>query len=565
MKTDSVAIAATVSAGRWLPSFVFGLALLGFAPRAAAATVTVDGSQTFQFIDGFGVNLNHWNTNEIGPVIDALVDQAGMTLFRVIMDHSDWEATDTNSNPSVANWVMNWGYYNGVYSTSDFENLWDTIDYLNKKGITNGISLSFMGAGPAWLIAPNDSGDTFLIPGHEPQWAEMLTSLVLYGRNTCHLQFNLIEPNNEPDNLSGLQKIRVTQGTQAVTALEDLAECLNANGLSDIRFVGPDLDVTSTSWISDWLNDPLIMSKAAHVGLHSYGDNGGGSDGIYSLLQQSAYPSVDFWMTEFNVWCTTCEGGGAGNDTWDFARGTASFLLNHLANGAAGGVIFTGCDTWMDYIYQGAGGWSFWGLFAMVDTSAVPKTFTPRKGFYTLSQISKYVRPGAQQIGLSGTVSPFNLLAFYHPVSGQLTLTGVNPSSAAPLSASLLSLAPVPSLDLYYTTSSTNLSWGGSFRVNNGSVTAMIPADCVFTLVSPPRPLLTISFADGSVYISWPGELNSYQLQSATNPGPGSMWQPVTSTPELVNGQWTVSIQPLNTRQFFRLARQAQRVQPARK
>ena len=265
MKTCSIPFVGAVYAGRWLRIFIIALLALGFVSSVNPATVTIDGSQTFQTIDGFGVNLNHWNTNEIGPVIDALVDQAGMTLFRVIMDHADWEAANTNSNPSVTNWVVNWGYYNGVYSTTDFENLWDTIDYLNKKGLTNGISLSFMGAGPSWLIAPDSSGYTFLIPGYEPHWAEMLTSLVLYGRNTRHLQFHLIEPNNEPDNLSGLPKIRVTQGTQAVTALEDLAQCLDANGLSDVRFVGPDLDVTSTTWISDWLNDPMIMAKAVMI------------------------------------------------------------------------------------------------------------------------------------------------------------------------------------------------------------------------------------------------------------------------------------------------------------
>jgi len=630
--------------GSWLRVLVFGVLLLALEWRTGAAVVTVDGSQTYQIIDGFGVNLNHWNTNEVGPVIDALVDQAGMTLFRVILDHSDWEATNTNSSPSITNWGVNWAYYTSVYNTADFEDLWDTIGYLNKKGITNGISLSFMGVGPTWMIAPDASGYTFLIPGYEPQWAEMLTSLILYARNERNLQFNLVEPNNEPDNLSGLNKIRVTQGAQAVTALEDLAQCLDANGLSDIRFVGPDLDVTSTSWLSDWLNDPLLMAKVAHVGLHSYGDNGSVSGDVYTFLQQSTYTNLDLWMTEFNVWCTTCEGGGAGDNSWDFARGTANCLLNHLANGAAGGMVFTGCDTWMEYINLNSGGWSLWGLFAADDINAVPLTFSPRKGFYTLSQISKYVRPGAQEIGLSGDTSPFNLLAFYHPVSGQLTLTGVNPSGDTPLSASLASLPPVSNLDLYYTTSTTNLCWAGSFPVSNGTFATTIPADCVFTLVSQPMvsvqianppdgasytapatlflqagastgagnigsvqffdgttklgeadappysltwanvppgahlltavasnsfgnsavspgvtvvvlppPVLTASVGADTVSISWPGDLTGFKLQSAVGLGPGSVWQTITMAPNLINGRWTVTIQPLKERQFFRL------------
>lgn len=41
--------------------------------------LTVDGSQIFQTIDGFGVNANHrsWNNNELQPVLDALIDQGG--------------------------------------------------------------------------------------------------------------------------------------------------------------------------------------------------------------------------------------------------------------------------------------------------------------------------------------------------------------------------------------------------------------------------------------------------------------------------------------------------------
>jgi O-glycosyl hydrolase len=71
-----------------------------------AATMTIDGSQTYQLIDGFGVNANHrnWTSNELQPVLDALIDQAGMTLFRVLYDRTDWEAVNDNSDPHVMNW-----------------------------------------------------------------------------------------------------------------------------------------------------------------------------------------------------------------------------------------------------------------------------------------------------------------------------------------------------------------------------------------------------------------------------------------------------------------------------
>src|ERR1700723_812167 len=71
------------------------LSLFTIIDTGRAANVTVDGSQTFQTIDGFGVNMNHrsWTNNELQPAINLLVNQAGMTLFRVIYDRTDWETT----------------------------------------------------------------------------------------------------------------------------------------------------------------------------------------------------------------------------------------------------------------------------------------------------------------------------------------------------------------------------------------------------------------------------------------------------------------------------------------
>ena len=99
-------------------------------------------------------------------------------------------------------------------------------------------------------------------------------------------------------------------------------------------------------------------------------------------------------------------------------------------------------------------------MFAVDNINAPVKTYTPRKHFYTVAQISKWVRPGAQRINVSGTTSPFTpLLAFKHPGLGQVTIVGINTSgSAATLSGTLASLPAVPHLDLYYTSATTNLA-----------------------------------------------------------------------------------------------------------
>ena len=126
------------------------LTLIGITAicSARAATITIDGSVTNQTIEGFGVNINYWGwTNqELKPVIDGLIDGAGMTLFRIVVNNG-WEATNDNDDPNV----MNWDYYNALYGSPDFEKVWGLISYLNQKGITNGIMLNFQGPGPDWM------------------------------------------------------------------------------------------------------------------------------------------------------------------------------------------------------------------------------------------------------------------------------------------------------------------------------------------------------------------------------------------------------------------------------
>ncbi len=334
---------ATNSLGGFAQSF-YRVSLVQPAGPSDTSTVTIDGAQTYQVIEGFGVNANHrsWNNHELQPVLDALIDQAGMTLFRVIYDKTDWEATNDNSDPNV----MNWDYYNQVYSAPDFQKMWDMSAYLNQRGITNGLMFNFQGGGPDWM-----GGDT-LAPGYEAEYAEMIASLLVYARNTQQLQFGLVGPGNEEDIIS--QGVVMTSD-QYVTALHALAQLLDTNGLSDVRFVGPDLGYTSTDWLSAMTNDPTVMAKVAHFGLHSYQDEGGGSTGIYDFLQESAYPDRTYWMTEFNVWCDSCEAGQGGTNSWDYACGAARYLLYHLYYGASAGLVWEGYDSQYNYYSPASG------------------------------------------------------------------------------------------------------------------------------------------------------------------------------------------------------------------
>ncbi len=472
------------------------LAMLLLCPTLRADTITFNGAVTNQVIDGFGANINHrsWNNDELKPVLDALVDQAGMTLFRVIYDKTDWESTNANSGPNVTNWA----YFSQIYSSAEFQKMWDLTAYLNQKGITDGVMFNFQGNGPAWLGSPA------LNTGMEAAWADMVGSLLIYARQTNHLQFGPVGPDNEMDQTVQGVNMTVTQYTNALHKLSDL---LDANGMSDLHFVGPDLSSGGTAFMPQMLADPVVMSKLAHFGMHSYTD-GGGASGVASLIQSSAYPSRNYWMDEFNVWCAQCDTGTSGTDTWAYASLAARYLCDHLANGASACLVWEGYDS--QYNYYNPLQWSYWGLFAVDNPNAAVKTYTPRKIFYTLAQISKWVRPGAQYIGVSGSPSPFTpLLAFKHPVSQQVTIVGINTAANATLlTGSLSGLPTVPSLDLYYTSATTNLAYAGSVPVSSGNFSATVPGDCVFTLASSALLSVAITNPVNGAQFSAPADIS---------------------------------------------------------
>lgn len=508
--------------------------LLLLAGPAGAATVTINGSQTYQTIDGFGVNASteSWTNNELQPVFDALIDQAGMTIFLPEWD-LDWETNNPNTNSNT----LNWTYYNSVFSGPDFQQLWGLMAYLNQKGITNGLMPKLGGPAPDWM------GGYTLNPGYENDYAQAVAAMFIYARQTEGLQFALVYPANEPDSYGQGPEMTTNQ---YVTMMDDLGRLFDTNGMSDVILSGPDTAYINTNWLTAMMSDPYLMTKVRHFDLHSYTGETPDSTGVYNFIQQSAYPNLHFWLTEFNVWCPNCNNGVSGNGSWTNAQAVASALLGHLANGASAGVNYEAYDS--HYFSS----WTYWGLFGVDNINATPLTYTARKQFYTFAQISKFVRPGAQRLNVSGATSPLTVLAFYQPATGQLTLPGVNTNPTATiLSVALTNLPVINSLELYYTDGNTNLCDNGAVSVNNNSFTATVPSNCVFTLVgsvAPPR-LTAPSALNNNFSFTLTGETGQvYSIEVSTDL---LNWSAVTNL-ALTNGASRFS-QPMSPAgQFYR-------------
>jgi hypothetical protein len=429
----------------------------------SGTALTVNGTQTFQTMDGFGVNINSlsWKNGQMRPAIDMLIDQMGVTLWRVVFDMEDWEDPNDDSDPNVPNWT----YYNALYSNAKFQNLWGTLHYLNQKGITTGIALSFMGRVPVWM------GGAKINTASEDEWVELMASLFYYAKNVEHVEFDIVDPLNEPD-WDGFEGPQVAQ-QQYVRLLEKLSVRLDAMGLSSYRFLGPNTANAGSAvsvYMPEMMRNTTVMSKVDHIALHNYGQD---SAGAANAIKNSAYPTKNYWITE----------------TFQ-----PSDILGHISQGTAAVLMWDALDSVYNHAILAGRGTTppndnGPGLppLAYNTTTGV---YTPRDTFYQYAQIFKYVPRGSIRVSATESNSNLTIYAFRDPVSGRVTLVGRNiGASSIALNATMTGISGVTDFQFYQTDVSGNkFKRGNDVVVTNGAFVFTAPVNSYFTLTTPATP-----------------------------------------------------------------------------
>lgn len=434
----------------------------------AAVTLQLDGTKKFQQIDGIGVNANtrSWNGEELKPALELLLDSANATIWRVIVETVEkWEEQNDNDDP----FVFNWDYYNKLYETPKFQKAWDMIAYLNKRGITDKLIINFMGVVPQWM------GGEVVKPEFEDEYIEMLVSFFHYARNVKHLKIGLIAPMNEPD----IRKEGPTVGAeQYARLLKKLVLRMEAVGLGDIPYNIPDVAGMKNglkSYIPELMKEPVIMKKVKHMALHSYA---GYYAPVDSTLRKSPYPKSTYWVTEWNAWCKGCDDGILGEYNYNFASKSVGFLLELLKNNARAALAWEAYDSY--YEHHAPSLFSYWGMLGYEPES---RTYFPRKNFFAIQQVSKYVLPDSYRIDVSEAGEDVVVLAFYHQPSKRVTIVGINKKkSSVTLKGNVKGLGDLKAMEIIYTDTDKNLQKGQKVKVSGRTFEGAIPADCIFTL-----------------------------------------------------------------------------------
>jgi O-glycosyl hydrolase len=453
-------------------SIVLSAGLLVVARGQSANSIThfdlqIDGSQRFQRIDGFGVNANtrSWNGNELMPALNLLIDSLHAEVWRVIVETVyNWEYKNDNTDP----FSFNWDYYNALYETPKFQKAWHMIRYLNGRGITDKLMINFMGPVPLWM------GGKVVYPKYEDEYIEMLVSFFYYARNVKHLKIGLISIMNEPD----IENEGPTVGPeQYVRLMHKFIDRMQTLGMGDIRYVAPDvagMDNGVKKYIPELMKDDFVMTHIAHFGLHSYG---GYYINVDSALSHSPHPDSDFWMTEWNAWRDGLDDGKIGQYDYNFARECMVHLLDFMNHNARAAIAWEAYDSY--YEHHAPSTFSYWGILSY--DSAAHRYF-PRKHFYAMSQVFRFVKPGAYRIAVTKPIAGLDLIAFQDS-SGTMSLIGINNlDHPVVLNGKLKSLPGITRLEMYHTDKTVDLHKDDDIKLKAQSFNTNIPANSIFTI-----------------------------------------------------------------------------------
>jgi O-glycosyl hydrolase len=358
-------------------------------------TVAVDPAQTFQPIDGFGVNTNSkaWEPR-LMPAMELLTGDLGATLFRVdVFGKSNWPDPFDTLGPRA----LEPERLAQIYQSETARRGWAMMRFLNERGIEPYLTCS--GIVPRCMCA--EDGKT--LADYEG-FSEMLASMVEWARNREGLRFTLFGPLNET-NLGPPEGPRVTPHEYACV-LEVLDQALARRGLDDIRLVVAE----EAGMTTDYMQPILDSSAAGRVGVWAMHCYGWYTPAQFAAVRELA-GDTPLWMTEYGDLEQT------GEREWPVAWNMTQRLFDLLEHGFRAALVWDAYDNYHDHDEH-------WTLYGLIRTGL--RAYTPKKRYYAQKQVFRFVRPGMQRIAATCPEPGVRVLAFANTDRSQVTVVGLN-------------------------------------------------------------------------------------------------------------------------------------------
>jgi O-glycosyl hydrolase len=430
--------------------------------------VHVDASQTYQQIDGFGVNINsRYFDTRLLPAMDLLANDLGATLYRVdIWGKSNW----IDPTGSLGRAALDPSHQAEILSGEIFRRGWDMMRWLNQHGIQPYLTAS--GIVPTWMLA--EDGKTL---ADYDAFAEMMAAMLDWAKNKEKLDFTLFGPLNETD--IGDPEGPTVDPMGYVKACEALDAKLSARELDDIRFVVAEQSHFDANYIAALANSPRLKERIAVFALHDYSDiSPARYEEINAVLRSSPQAGKPLWMTEFG------DLEQSGEREWYVAWVMASRLFDQLEAGYRAALAWDAYDNYHDHD-------EYWTIYGLLRTGL--RAHTPKKRYYALKQVYRFVRPGFLRLEVLSDDENLRVLAFASPDLKQVTVVGINAGLLPARLNVVLNNFPAElkseKINLYLTGEQQNCTLAQAIPMQGGNwpftgIDACIPPATIFTLTN---------------------------------------------------------------------------------
>jgi glucosylceramidase len=394
---------------------------------ATGTTITVDESQTYQTIDGFGASMTgasayllnrKMSAAQRDALLNDLFSTGGIHLsfLRHTMGGSDFSVQGDftyDDKPQGQTDV-------GLSSFSIANDLVDLVPMLQAARAKNS-SLKILGtpwSAPAWMKEPTAGGVYELRNGHflntayYQAYANYFVKYVqAYAAQGVPIYAMTLQ--NEPLFAASYMSMRMDAGNQLAFLKNNIGPAFQSAGLST-KLIAYDHNWDQPSYPNTIFADATAARYAAGSAFHGYAGSVSGQSTTHN-----AYPAEDIWFTEISG---TVGSSFAGDLKWHASNiiiGTTrnwakSALEWNLALDQNNGPTNGGCTN----------------CRGVVTINSTTGAVTRNVEYYALAHASKFVDPGAVRVGSNSVAGGIETVAFRNP-DGSKVLIALNNSNAS--------------------------------------------------------------------------------------------------------------------------------------
>ena len=431
---------------------------------AIGSVVVVDPGVRYQTFQGWGTSLcwfanvvGRWpepERSEITKKIFGQKDGLGLTVVRYNIGGGENPAVHTmqyrarmdgfEPSPGVWDW------------TADPGQRWMLAESL-KLGV-NHVE-AFSNSPPYWMTISGSAtgeknGDDNLAPENFAPFSDYLIQVVKHFKTDWNVQFDSLEPLNEPDGhwwqYGGRQEGCYLDVKSQDTLLGLVGNQLQSTGLKTI------LSADDSSIIDDTVSafqqfSPSTMALISRINTHTYG----GSQRT-ELLQESKADGKDLWVSEY----------GDGDAT--------GIRLAHRIVKDMRQIQPTAWVYWQ-MVDTGSG----WGCFVSPLDNATDTAYSVNEKYYVFKGFTQFIKPGAQLISINDD----NALAAYDQSKKTLGIVLVGGTQDRTETLDLTKFAHLPRrIEIYRTSPTENLANAGPVKLSHGMLTVSVPANSIVSL-----------------------------------------------------------------------------------